>query len=217
MKVEERINEDLVLEQEELYSEKDMSTRTIITLVVNGERYVLINVKTSDGLSADVIYDENYVVAYTRGSMAMPMPEKIECAYDIKNKGFVYLNKNAREKLEAMYISAKSISLKTMLAIINGYAVPEKKKGEIREAIDYLKGGNENISDEEVIEYIFKKHPELREFSHYKNPLTIYEYEDIVERIGETVYFLHIMPQRLDSVGQQKTIGVHPSTKKEKN
>lgn len=75
---------------------KKVKGRTIVILDRNGERLVLANKVINEGFSCDVVYDDNYVVVYSKGSMMNQIPLIIECAYSIKNDAILNTKKNKK-------------------------------------------------------------------------------------------------------------------------
>ena len=72
---------------------KKQFKRTIITLNKNSQIVVLSDLKTNDYFWSNVVFDENYVVVYSRGCMVNQIPLNIEAAYNIKEKRLIDLDK----------------------------------------------------------------------------------------------------------------------------
>ena len=58
----------------------------------NSQKVVLSDLKTNDYFWSNVVFDENYVVVYSRGCMVNQIPLNIEAAYDIKEERLLDLS-----------------------------------------------------------------------------------------------------------------------------
>ena len=172
-------------------------------------------------LDASVKINDNYIVTYS-GNASNGMPLQVHCAYNIKYRRFVHMDRAMKNKIQNMLITQKGINLKTLLAIINGYPVPESVQANVDEQINYLTAGNPEFTKEQVVEYILTTYPELREYSHYQLPVSVYEYDEIEAALGTRAFFFHVMPQVIDldeadqiaslpKKDQMKALGKHPS------
>ncbi len=218
MKVVKKINE-------EIFVTKETNVETGITRIilhVDGEKIVMFTGKTDDNYWADIRTNENYIVAYSRGNMASGGPLRVHCAYNIKYKRFVHMDKAMRSKIENMLITRKSIDLRTLLAIINGFPVSKKVQEDVDREINYLTGGNQGFTKEQVIQYILSSYPQLEPYSHYSLPISVYDYDQIEESLNGNAFFFHVMPQIIDldeadqiaslpKKEQMRVIGKHPS------
>ena len=156
------------------------------------------NLKTDDFFKLNFSYDENYIVTYSRGCMVNNIPIQVESAYNIKSRRIVELDSNIKEKLEYMLLCSKGFSLEDLVSIINSwdmlYHGYDKR---VKEVIKYLSGGNENISREQVIDYIYANYPKLKKYYNSKpSPMPLFEYRLIV--IDKNIYWFHMMPQIVD-------------------
>ena len=99
---------------------KKQFKRTIITLNKNSQKVVLSDLKTNDYFWSNVVFDENYVVVYSRGCMVNQIPLNIEAAYDIKEERLLDLSyKKLKVILEYMFISKRGFELTDILTFIN--------------------------------------------------------------------------------------------------
>ena len=191
-----RINDDISIS-----CEKD-GEKTIITLTDKNKSIVMFDEKTDDYYWAEYRVNEHYVVVFSRGCMMNQIPIYIERAYDIKEGRLVNLNSYTRKVLEDMLICQRFIDSATILAIINNWNVPSEYSKEIDKDIEYLTNGNKDITREQVIDYIFKCYPSLRQFACYPTPSDIYRYKSIrraiINMIAPGGFAFHIMPQRID-------------------
>lgn len=192
MKREIKINDNLSVE------ENKKRKRTITSIIEDGERKILTDIETDDYFWSKVIYDENYVVVYSRGCMVNQIPLNVEAAYDIKEKRMLDLsNKKLKVLLEYMYISTRGFELTDILTFINDEdlkILDEESKDDLKRI---LTCGNSKITDEEVIKYILSKYPILANYRNLKGPLTVIDYKNIEEEIGQEIFRFHLMPQSL--------------------
>lgn len=172
--------------------------RTITSVIENGERKILTDIETDDYFWSKVIFDENYVVVYSRGCMVNQIPLNVEAAYDIKEKRMLDLsNKKLKVILEYMFISTRGFELTDILTFINNEdlgILDEESKEDLKRI---LTCGNNKITDEEVVNYILKKYPILMNYRNLRGPLTVIEYKKIEEEIGQEIFRFHLMPQSL--------------------
>lgn len=184
---------------------KKQFKRTIITLNNNSQKLVLSDLKTDDYFWSDVVFDENYVVVYSRGCMVNQIPLNIEAAYDIKEKRMLDLSyKKIKVILEYMFISKRGFELTDILTFINKedlQILDEESKGDLKRI---LTTGNENITDEEVINYILSKYPIFSKYRNLRGPLSVIEYKNIEEEIGQDIFRFHVMPQSLKFIEQEQ-------------
>lgn len=192
MKREIKINDNLSVE------ENKKRKRTITSIIEDGERKILTDIETDDYFWSKVIYNENYVVVYSRGYMVNQIPLNVEAAYDIKEKRMLDLsNKKLKVLLEYMFISTRGFELTDILTFINDEdlkILDEESKDDLKRI---LTCGNNKITDEEVIKYILSKYPILANYRNLKGPLTVIDYKNIEEEIGQEIFRFHLMPQSL--------------------
>ena len=178
--------------------------RTIISLIKNGHKEIISSLKTDDYFWSNVVYDENYIVVYSRGCMVNQIPLTIECAYDIKEERMLDLsNKKLKVILEYMYISKRGFELTDVLTFINKedlQILDEESKGDLKRI---LTCDNNEITDEEVINYIISKYPNLMLFRNLTGPLSVIEYKKIEELVGQNILRFHLMPQNLKFIEQR--------------
>ena len=186
---------------------KKQFKRTIITLNKNSQKVVLSDLKTDDYFWSDVVFDENYVVVYSRGCMINQIPLNIEAAYDLKEERMLDLSyKKLKVILEYMFISKRGFELTDILTFINKedlQILDEESKGDLKRI---LTTGNENITDEEVINYILSKYPIFSKYRNLRGPLSVIEYKNIEEEIGQDIFRFHLMPQSLKFIEQENQV-----------
>ena len=106
-----KINEELQIEIIKTKSE------TETYLIENGEKRVLSILETDEYFWCDVLYDENYIIVYSRGDMFTQIPLVIEVAYNIKTKKMVDLsNRELKKLLENRFLFKKYFDLKDVLS-----------------------------------------------------------------------------------------------------
>lgn len=188
-----KINKDLIVKEER----NENGTRIS---VIDGDMEVLLSdIETDDFYFSKWINDENYIVAYSRGSMANQMPLTIEGAYNIVNKKLLDVtNERTKELLEFMVVCKRGFSLFQILAEINLNDLGLLSKREQKELRNYFTSGNRNIDQEEVREYILSAYPQLRKYAELQDKLTLAKYHAIEEELGELTYWLHSISQNLD-------------------
>lgn len=175
--------------------------KTIITLNKNEQKEVLSNLKTNDYFWSDVKFDENYIIIYSRGCMVNQIPLKIESAYNIKTDTILDVQKDKKlaTELDYMLISKQGFDIGTTLSVINSSNLEVADNKDVENMIKYLTNGNNNITREEVINYIVKAYPLLSRFSQIETPLTVMDYKMILKEFGSSYLYFHKMPQIIDS------------------
>ena len=174
--------------------------RTIISLVKDGNETVLSDLKTDEFFWSNILYDENYIIVYSRGCMVNQIPLTIECAYNIKTDTILNTKENMKLNLELQYMFMEkyAFDLGVVLEVINDNNLGIAYLDEIEHIKLYLTNGNENITDSEIKEYILKCYPMLSEYTNLKANLTVLEYRDIEEKLDRRYISLHKMPQIID-------------------
>ena len=189
------------------------NNKVSIYVIDNLEELLLSTVKTNDYFYSEWVFDDNYIISYSRGCMVNQIPIKIEAAYSIKRKTLVDLsNQKTREMLENMLICRRGFDLTNILTEINSNdlgILPDAERNVLR---DYLTQGNEEISNESIKEYILKKYPKLAEFSKLEGKLSIAEYLTIVKELKTSTIWLNAMPQDVEDLKNQKSELSHNKT-----
>lgn len=175
--------------------------RTIITLNKNGKKEVLSSLKTNDYFWSDIKFDENYIIIYSRGCMVNQIPLKIECAYNIKTDTILDVQKDKKlaNELDYMFISKQGFDIETTLSVINSSNLEASDNEDVKNMIKYLTNGNNNITKEEVINYIIKAYPLLLRFSQIETSITVMDYKMILKEFDSSCLYFHKMPQIIDS------------------
>ena len=92
------------------------------------------------------------------------------------------------------------------LSLVNYEDLGILSEEEKRVFINYLKSGNNKISDDEVINCILKGIPKLERYRNLKKGLTVSEYRDIINDIGMKEVFFRPIPQDLEFLQDDKSI-----------
>ena len=174
--------------------------RTIISLIKDGEEIVLSDLKTDEFFWSGVIYNDNYVIVYSRGCMVNQIPLTLECAYNIKSGRVLDTKQNMKLNLELqyMFIEKYSFSLGVVLSVINDNNLNIAYQDEIDHIKLYLTNGNDAITDKEIKEYILNCFPMLKKYTNLNANLTVLEYRTLEEEIDRKYISLHKMPQIID-------------------
>lgn len=197
MKTNIKVNDELSIEV------VNKRKRTITSISENGVKKVLTDIETNNYFWSKVVFDDNYVVVYSRGCMVNQIPLNIEAAYDIKEKRMLDLsNKKLKVLLEYMFISTRGFELTNILSFINKEDLKILEEEEKDDLKSILTSGNSKITDEEVIRYILSKYPILENYRNLKGPLTVIDYKKIEDEIGQDIFRFHLMPQSLKFVEQ---------------
>lgn len=173
--------------------------RTSMFLIKNNAKMLLATMETWDTFFCKLVYDDNYIVVYSRGTMANQIPLNIEEAYSIKHDKFVDMeNKRLKVLLEYMFISRRGFDLTEVLSAINNKSLGLVEVGNEDELIEYLLAGSEKVKKDIAVEYIFKCYPILKKYSNLTGPISVVQYKNIAEEIGNETFWFHIMPLNLE-------------------
>ncbi len=170
---------------------------TAISVIVDGEKTVLADMKTNDYFWLKYEYNDRYIVVYSRGCMANNIPLKVEAAYDIKNEKVVEIKRKNQVILEYMLIGKKAFDMGTIIEYINNNLLKIASAEETMDFERYLTAENPKITREQVKEYIISCYPVLVMYADYDYIMTVMEYREILDKLG-TSYTFHIMPEALD-------------------
>lgn len=192
MKTYSKINEEIIIEQ---INKRD---RTIISVICDNEKTILSDVKTYSHFWNKVIFNDTYIVAYSRGCFVNPIPLNIEAAYNIKEKRLIELSNETQILLKYMLLLKKEFDLAHVLQTINKENLDIIKEEEKEHLKTYLTAGNKNISQEEVINYILSTYPQLKYYTNLEGPLSVVEYQNIKNDLINVQFYFHIMEQDLE-------------------
>lgn len=181
--------------------EKDKrKKRTIITLIKDDEKIILSDLKTDEFFWSNILYDENYIIVYSRGCMVNQIPLTIECAYNIKTDNVINTKENMKLNLELqyMYMEKRAFEVGVVLSMINDIDLNISYPDEIEDIKLYLTNGNLDITDGEIKDYILKCFPELNKYTNLNSNITVLQYRDIQEELDRKYFSFHKMPQIID-------------------
>ena len=148
-----KINDSITIEI------KKSEERTIVILNRNGKNTILSDLYTDSTFTSNVVYDNNYIVVYSKGDERNQIPIEIECAYNIKTGIILDTKNNSKlsDDLYMMLIGKKRFSARSIVILLNQKDLELGYEDETVRIIEYLTNGNDNISREEVVDYIVAK------------------------------------------------------------
>lgn len=174
---------------------KNRKNKTVITLIRDDKRTVLSELETWDGFSCNLVYNKNYVVVYSRGTMINQIPLNIEAVYSVKEDKFLNMNNKWLKVLfEYMFISRCSFDLAQVLTAINDNKLGLVEEEKENELIDYLTYKSEKVDKQDVKKYILACYPELKAYTNLSGPMTVIEYKKIDDGIDIYGFYFHVMP-----------------------
>lgn len=186
--------------------------RTIISVIDGKEKIHLSDIKTNDYFWSKFVFNDTYVVAYSRGCMINQIPLNIEAAYNIKDKRLIELDKKTKVLLEYMLICKKGFELANVLQEINEQDLGVLEEIEKEDLRTYLTAGNKDIPQEEVINYILSTYPQLQKYTNLQGPLSVSNYRNILDNLNNKIFNFHIMEQDLGFIQSPIThIENHPT------
>lgn len=171
---------------------------TSAMLFINGQTICLCTVKnTNDYFWVAYGKNENYLVVYSRGCMVNQIPLKVEAVYDLKNKKIIPVTMKNKVIFEFMCVSKKGIDISVILEFLNENTLQLSEQEEVEDFIRYITAGHENITTEEIKEYVFSQYPIFKEYTSLNTPLSVKEYRKILDEVALDVLKFHIMPNPL--------------------
>ena len=189
-----KLNEDLTIEQIK------KRNRTIISVIDGKDKIPLSDLETNEYFWNKFVFNDTYVVAYSRGCMINQIPLNIEAAYNRKEKRLIELNPKMKILLEYMLICKKDFELANVLQEINEQDLAILEEIEKEDLRTYLTSGNKDIPQEEVINYILSTYPQLQEYTNLKRPLSVVDYRNILDNLDNATFKFHIMEQDLEFI-----------------
>ncbi len=166
--------------------------------VNNGNKKVLLfETRTSPLFLLRYVYDDSYIVVYTIDVSMNAI--KVQTVYDIKNNKILKLDDKKRFLFRNMYVAKVKFDVQTVLQYINESNLGITSNNKIKFFEEYITGGNKNISKQEVINYILECYPILKKYTDIKGPLSITNFNNIMEKINAInynyQYRFHVMKQ----------------------
>ena len=162
--------------------ENKEENRTTFSIINNGKETLLSSFKTDEYYWHKMVYDDNYIVTYSRGCMHNQLPLKVNVVYSI-NKGKIIDFSGREELFEYMFICKKCFSIKKIISLLNNGTV------DYDDLVKYLTSGNQDITHEEIVNYILTTYPDLKEYLNFKGDLNTIE---------DVYYFFYSMHQDLE-------------------
>ena len=192
-------NEQVIVINDKLWVGIDIrKKRTIISLYENGVQKILSDMETGDYFWSRTTRNKHYIVAYSRGCMVNQIPLNIDAAYSITDgKQLDLSNQKLKVLLEYMFICRKGFELAQVLATINSDDLELVDDEEKEILIKYLTAGKVSITREQVIDYILKQYPKLKEYTNLTSPISVAKYKEIARSVREETLHFHVMPQDL--------------------
>ena len=194
-----KLNENLTIEQIK------KRNRTIISVIDGKDKILLSDMKTNDYFWSKFVFNDTYIVAYSRGCMVNQIPLNIEAAYNVKEKRLIELDKKTKVLLEYMMICKMGFELVNVLQEINEHDLGVLESIEKEDLRTYLTAGNKDISQEQVINHILSTYPQLKDYTNLEGPLSVVEYRNIADNLDNTIFKFHIMEQDLGFIHPQVT------------
>ena len=192
----EKINENLSI--------KKVTTHitTTISIIEDEIETVLKRMGTNYAFSCNYIYNNDYIVVYSRGSMANQIPLEIETVYDIKNKECIEpLTPEIKNAIEYMLVCRKTLDMNAVLLVLNKTDLGnlnQENTEKVNKLINYLTSGNEDISIEQIKEYILKEKPELKEYTNLEGHMNIEKFIELLNKVNSIDLFIHSIPQDIN-------------------
>lgn len=188
---------------DELYVELNQkNNETIISIIKNNLKIVLSKTKTDCTFSTNFVYDKNYIVIYSKGSSINDIPLSIEVVYDIKRNITIDLsNNNIKNIFQNMFIYKRGFNLVDILSSLNTFYIDTDDDDDVHNNFrTYITSNNQNISDEEFINYVISNYPKLKKYIGLGViPYSIYS--KIEDDFGTDTLWFNIMPQDVLLIG----------------
>lgn len=183
--------------------------KTVVTVIDNGEKINLADIKTNEYFWCKAVFDENYIAVYSRGCMVNNIPLKIEAAYSIKERKILNVeHKRFRVLLEYMLICKKGFDVSQVLQTINEEDLEIVEETEKDDLTRYLTAECGQITHKEVVDYILKQYPELKNYTNLSGPISVIRYKKLKEEIeditGKDCLWFHVMPLPLKYISNPK-------------
>ena len=168
------------------------------SLVSDNKKIPLISLDDfNHQLIVDYKINDYYLIIYSCGYTTYNSIPTITYAYDLKNNCVLDLtnNEKLRYALEDTLLFATDFSKKVILQSVVNYPLNIVSKEAINEFFHFMKCGNENITDNEVINYLLYQMPILAKYRNIKRSLTPEELYNVCKMIPNKS--LNCMPQDL--------------------
>ena len=177
-----------------IYICQERKDNKITHSVMDGGKETVLNIfDINDDREHGVCYFNDYIFAWSNDKKADNL--KVDAIYDINRKRNISLNPDNNEKYKYALMNTKSFKLTDVLTLINCWDYKYGETASFRALVNYLTGGDKEISRECIIDYIYNHYPELKPFGSYKEPVSTTQYQHIVRELGTNSLCFHMMPQ----------------------
>ena len=183
-------------------------TEVDYTILANNQMKPLVTINNLvDGASVNYLFNDYYLIVYSRYNRKYDVPVVIEAIYDLKNDKIIDPNSNVEFTygIDKMFLDQRFFNLNILIQAINpNYNLCLCSEDELYEMFDYLKMDNDQISNSQVINYILKEFPELIKYTNITKPLTVFEYQTIYKKYNGC--YFNTMPQNIDYMNKQNKL-----------
>ncbi len=173
--------------------EERKDNKVIYYVTDDGKETILHTFDIDDNRQHGCNYSRDFVFAWSSDKYGRHL--SINAIYDINKKRNISLNPDDASKYMNVFIYTKSFSLRDVLTLINNWDYEYGKSDSFRSMIDYLTGGDKEISRECIIDYVCRCYPSLREHCSYKEPISTLTYLYIALDFDCDFLSFHMMPQ----------------------
>ena len=169
---------------------------------------------TVEGTNVKYKANNYYLIIFScdfSGFNSLPV---IEAAYDLQKDEVLDIADNYKLQyaLEDMFLYAQIYNKCVYLQAINDNHLGLTSDEEMADFYDYIKCGNDNITNEMVKKYILANNPCLIKYSNLPSSMNMVEFNKIYrEYCNEHVVNLTSIPQRLDFLKDNKVLSKNKS------
>lgn len=168
--------------------------RTRIYISTKDKEILLSDVKTDENFLCKVVFNNYYIVSYTKSSSINDIPLSIDGVYDIRKEEVITnLSDTNKKCLMYMMIMRKSFDLATILSVINNVEWSNDKI--VFE--DYLTLGNDRITHDQIVKYIEETYPIFSGYIGLSENIPVKDYVKIEKQIGILKFPFFAMQQDL--------------------
>lgn len=187
-----QINEKIFLNIAETFGE------TMVKVYVDNRPVHICKLsKNETFVGVGYVFNEFYIVIFSRDVSKEKNQFKIEAVYDIVKQNIVQLSEKNEHIFEYMCILKKKTDVAVVLQLLNNSKLQIAEEAEIEEFIKYITAGNENITREQIKEYILSVYPDFIKFMNLTSEISIIEYRKILSELNLEICEFNIMPHLL--------------------
>ena len=153
--------------------------------------------------------NDYYLIIYSCDFLGISSLPIIEAAYDLQKDEVLDIVNNYKLQyaLEDMFLYSQIFNKDIYLQAINDEFLGIVSEESINDFYNYLKGGNDNITNEEVKNYILSNNPNLIKYTNLSPSMPLIEFSKIYKNYcNEKINILNSMPQRLDFLNDNKVL-----------